>query len=166
VVVISDGDRVEPLMRVLGVGGGRLVQLELADHDRICAALQVLTHATVLAFGLALTRLDVDAAEINALAPPPHATLLAVLARILSGKPAVYWEIQAESEHGERAREALGQALNELAALVGDGDAGGFGRRLEELSAWFGEDLEPRREMCARMFGLTAGQKPGPKEMG
>ena len=107
----------------LGGAGG---ELTADEHDRIAAATQALTHAAVLAFGLALDDLDVDVAELAAVAPPPHATLLALLARIAAGHPEVYWDVQA----GQPVRGGPGRAAwrprPRLDELVDAGDEDGF----------------------------------------
>lgn len=165
VVVLSDGPRITDLLDLLTATGSRLVPVKVDEHDRICAATQVLTHAAVLVFGLALAKLDVGAARLNALATPPHATLLALLARIASGTPAVYWEIQSENRHGDRARAALGAALDELTGVVRSGDSGGFETLLRQVRDFLGADLPRNRALCARMFEMTAEGDPDPQRM-
>lgn len=152
VVVVRDGPRVRDLLWRIGEWGSRAVPVTAAQHDRAASALQVLPHAAVLAFGLALASLDVTAAELEALAPPPYRTMLALLARISSGAPEVYWDVQRANPSGQRAREQLAGALRELAGLVDQDDHGGFGATLDRLRGFLGSELGRYRALCARVF--------------
>src|SRR5205085_3465088 len=71
-VVIHDGPRARELLRLVSAWGGRVVSLGAERHDRLTAATQVLTHACVLAFRLALSELDLDVDELTSVAPPPY----------------------------------------------------------------------------------------------
>ena len=55
----------------------------------------------------ALAELDIDIADLDRIAPPPHAALLSLLARITSGAPEVYWDVQAANPYAPAARHAL-----------------------------------------------------------
>lgn len=150
VVVVHDGPRARELLRLIGEWGGRTVRVTAAGHDRTAAAVQALPHAAVLAFGLALAGLDMDVRELDALAPPPHRALLALLARIVSGAPEVYWDVQSANPAGDSARAQLAGALAQLAELVDHGDRAGFGVALQQLRDFLGPELGHYREVCAR----------------
>lgn len=117
-VVVHGGPQVREVLDLLAGRGGRLVLLTEDEHDRIAAATQALTHATVLAFGLALADLDVEVAELRDVAPPPHLALLALVARVTSGEPHTYWDIQASNPEAARARAALARSVRRLADVV------------------------------------------------
>jgi prephenate dehydrogenase len=151
-VVVRGGPRAEALLRLIETWGGRVVRMTEDEHDRRTAAAQALTHATVLAFGLALAELDVDIADLAAIAPPPHALLLALLARIASGAPAVYWDVQSANPRASHARAALARAVQALTTVVGDGDEAGFAAALERLRDLLGANLDRYRVDCARAF--------------
>ncbi|MFB7629933.1 prephenate dehydrogenase/arogenate dehydrogenase family protein [Streptomyces sp. NPDC056149] len=151
-VVVHDGEAAAELLRLLGEWGGRAVRVTAEEHDRLTAAAQVLTHATVLGFGLGLAELGVGARELAALAPPPHTTLLALLARIAAGSPEVYWDVQAAHPHGADARAALAAGLRRLADLVDRDDEAGFGTALDAVRDVLGDELTPHAEICVRLF--------------
>ncbi len=156
-VVIHDGPRTRALLRLVESWGGRAVRLGAHEHDRLAAATQALTHAAVLSFGLALARLGVGVAELAAVAPPPHATMLALLARIASGTPEVYWDVQSANPQAAAAREALAEGVRTLAGLLDDGRADGeaeFAAALGGLRDLLGPDLGFYRDTCAEMFGV------------
>ncbi|GIH63904.1 prephenate dehydrogenase/arogenate dehydrogenase family protein [Microbispora siamensis] len=154
-VVVHDGPRTRALLRLVETWGGRAVRLGAHEHDRLAAATQALTHAAVLSFGLALARLGVGVAELAAVAPPPHATMLALLARIASGTPEVYWDVQWANPQAAAARQALAEGVRTLAGLL-DGRADGeaeFAAALGRLRDLLGPDLGFYRDTCAEMFG-------------
>ncbi|MFK0295211.1 prephenate dehydrogenase/arogenate dehydrogenase family protein [Streptomyces sp. NPDC090442] len=151
-VVVHDGEAASELLRLLAGWGGREVRVDADEHDRLTAAAQVLTHASVLGFGLGLAELGVNAGELAAIAPPPHTTLLALLSRIASGSPEVYWDVQAAHPHAAGARTALASGLRRLADLVERGDEAGFGAALDDVRDFLGGELAPHAEICAQLF--------------
>ncbi|MCX6475640.1 prephenate dehydrogenase dimerization domain-containing protein, partial [Rhodococcus sp. (in: high G+C Gram-positive bacteria)] len=103
--------------------GASVAVMDADRHDRLAAATQVLTHASVLAFGVALAELGVSADELLAVAPPPHRTLLALLARVAGGEPEVYWDVQAGNPYAGATRKALFDAtaqVDRAAETLGD----------------------------------------------
>ncbi len=151
-VVVHDGQRAQELLEVLRDRGGRIVELGAGEHDSLAATTQALTHATVLAFGLALAELEADVAELGALAPPPHTTLLALLARITSAAPETYWDVQAANAHAAPARAALAAGMRRLADVVDAGDAGEFAAMLEELRGVMGSERDDYGDVCRQLF--------------
>jgi prephenate dehydrogenase len=150
-VVVRDGPGVAPLLELIGRRGGHVVPVSAETHDRLAAATQVLTHAAVLVFGFALADLGLPAAELRALAPPPHAMLLGLLARICAGTPEVYWDVQAGNPFAWEARDAPAGSLRRLADLI-EGGQEEFAAALGELRAFLGDDLEHHLQACVRAF--------------
>ena len=154
-VVVHDGPRAQELLEVLRDCGGRIVELGAHQHDALAATTQALTHATVLAFGLALVELDVDVGELGAVAPPPHTTLLALLARIASAAPETYWDVQAANAQSASARAALATGLRRLADVVDAGGPDEFAALLEDLREVMGPELDAYGDVCRRLFEVT-----------
>ena len=88
------------------------------------------------------------AEELVALAPPPHLTLLALLARIASGEPETYAEVQT-NPHAPRARAALAAAAGGMV----DAD---FAPLLERARRRLGPEAEAFEHACERLFALEA----------
>ncbi|MEV6603037.1 prephenate dehydrogenase dimerization domain-containing protein [Kutzneria sp. NPDC051319] len=151
-VVVHDGPAAAELLGLLAEWGGRPVLVDAERHDRLTAAAQVLTHASVLGFGLALEELGADIDDLTAIAPPPHATLLALLARIAAGTPEVYWDIQAANPYAAGTRGALAASVRRLADLIDGADEAGFTAALGRLGALFGDSLDEHRDTCAHLF--------------
>jgi 4-amino-4-deoxyprephenate dehydrogenase len=148
-VLVRDGRAARELLGLLEEWGARVVLVPAGEHDRIAGATQALTHAAVLAFGLALAELGSD---VSAPGPPPHATLLALLSRIAGGTPEVYWDVQAANPYAARSRAALAGGLRRIAELVEGADEAGFTAALTEVRGLFGANLDRHRAVCARVF--------------
>ncbi|MGW0176297.1 prephenate dehydrogenase/arogenate dehydrogenase family protein [Rhodococcus sp. NPDC003322] len=133
-------------------GWGARVRVTTADrHDRMCAAMQALTHAAVLAFGLALADLDVDADETAALAPPPFTALSALLARIARGTPEVYRDVQTANPYAPAAREALALAVSRMSDACA-ADASAFAEMLADAATPLGDRARGYADLCAGLF--------------
>ncbi len=150
-VELRGGPRSAEFLRLLTMAGATTVTVTADRHDRLAAATQALTHAAVLSFGAALAELDVTVDELAALAPPPHATLLALLARIAAGTPEVYWDVQSANPFAETARAALsaGTAAVDLAVDKGEDQFTGL---LASMRSVLGDQLSTYSAHCARMF--------------
>ncbi|WP_441245320.1 prephenate dehydrogenase/arogenate dehydrogenase family protein [Kitasatospora sp. McL0602] len=151
-VVVQDGPLVRELIGLVESWQGKVVEVTEREHDRLAAATQALTHATVLSFGLALTELDITIGELRAVAPPPHDTLLALLARIAGGTPEVYWDVQSANPQAPSARSGLAASIRRVADLVEAGDETGFEHLLGRLKGFLGPELDHYRDTCARIF--------------
>lgn len=163
-VVLRGGPLVEELLGLVAASGGRIVRMDAERHDRLAAASQALTHATVLAFGQALSELDVEIEELAAVAPPPHATLLALLARITSGTPEVYWDVQFANPLAGSARDALARGVDRLRDLAREGDEEDFAHHLDAVSGVLGDRLPHYRDVCADLFTRMPGALPATPE--
>ncbi|QNS09216.1 prephenate dehydrogenase/arogenate dehydrogenase family protein [Streptomyces xanthii] len=151
--VVTDGPAVRDLLALIADWGGQVVETTPDEHDRQTAAQQAATHAAVLAFGLALGELGADVAALRATAPPPHRTLLELLARVASGTPEVYWDVQAANPHAEAARQAVGRGLERLGRAVAGHRPEAFEALFDELRSTLGErNLTELADACADSF--------------
>jgi 4-amino-4-deoxyprephenate dehydrogenase len=149
-VVVRDGRRGRALRALIEQWGARVVTVTADQHDRVAAAAQALTHAAVIAFGAALAELNVDIADLDRMGPPPHTALLSLLARIASGAPEVYWDVQAANPHAPAARRALARGVSRLTDVVDDGDCAAFGDLLDRLCGVLGPLHGAYRERSAK----------------
>ncbi|MFD6323162.1 prephenate dehydrogenase/arogenate dehydrogenase family protein [Streptomyces sp. NPDC058442] len=151
-VVGTEGPGTDRLLRLVGSWGAVVVRVEAAEHDRLAGATQALTHAAVLGFGLALSQLGSPVAQLRSVAPPPATTLLALLARITSGAPEVYWDVQHANPEAAAARKALADGVRRIADAVEGGRAADFEAVLDEVRGCLGADLAHFRDTCALLF--------------
>lgn len=155
-VPYREGVRTAAFLDFVSTAGAKLVVMDADAHDRACAALQAATHAAVLAFGLALRAANHDVATLEPISPPPHRTLLALLARILAADPEVYRDIQTANPYAAEMRRKLGESLHLLEAVTATGDPDAFARMLDDLKPLLGERANDYAEMCAALFGSAA----------
>lgn len=151
-VLLRQGPRARELLRLIGTWGGQVVHVSGDEHDSLAAASQVLTHAVVLSFGFALQELGVSVKELGAVAPPPHVTMLALLARIADGTPEVYWDVQSANPEASRGREALLRGVRRLMDLTEARDVEAFTSAVTELRGVLGPDLGVYADVCAQSF--------------
>ena len=149
-VVVRNGWRGRALRGLIEQWGARVVTVTADQHDRLAAAAQALTHAAVIGFGAALAELDVDIADLDRMGPPPHTALLSLLARISSGAPEVYWDVQAANPYAPAARRALARGVSRLTSVVEDGDRAAFGDLLDRLCGVLGPLRGVYRERSAQ----------------
>jgi prephenate dehydrogenase len=154
-VVVRDGPRARALLSAIGRRGSRVVELGADEHDRIAAVTQALTHAAVLAFGLALDELGVAVEDLGSVATPPHLTLLALLARITSGEPETCWDVQASNPHARRARAALAEGLATIAGAADHGTGADFAAILERAHDRLGPDCDAYTRICEELFDVA-----------
>jgi prephenate dehydrogenase len=157
-VLVHDGARARALLDAIASRGGRVAMVGADEHDRVVAATQALTHAAVLAFGLALETLDIPVEDRTALATPPHVALLALLARVSSGAPQTYWEVQADNPHARQARTALAAGLATVARAADRGAGADFAAILERAQESLGADADTYARMCRTL--LAAARPP------
>jgi 4-amino-4-deoxyprephenate dehydrogenase len=154
-VVVRDGRRARALLDTVASHGARVTELSADEHDRGAAVTQALTHAAVLAFGVALDELDVSVDELGAIAPPPHLTLLALLARVAAGQPETYWDVQAGNPHARRARTALAAGVAAVADAADHGTGDDFAAVVERARAGLGPDGDAYAGICERLFAVA-----------
>ena len=152
VVTLAGGPRAQSFLELVTGWGGELVYLEAAEHDRIVASVQAATHLSILAFGLALKELGTDVQKLGALSTPPHLTLLALLARMASGVPEVYWDIQAGNPHAAEARAALRQGIERLTTAIESRDEARFADLLAEMQTFLQDEKGELSRLCAEIF--------------
>ncbi|TQF68471.1 prephenate dehydrogenase [Rhodococcus spelaei] len=151
-VVHHPGAAVEVFLDLLRRAGATVVPVTAAEHDRLCAATQAATHASVLALGLALADLDAGTEASLAAAPPPHTLTLALLARITLGSPAVYWDVQAANPFAREARAALAAGLDRLSRVCESGTEAEFAALMAQARGRLGEHAPHYGDLCAALF--------------
>jgi prephenate dehydrogenase len=151
-VVVREGPTGSALVVAMKAAGATVVEVSAEGHDRQTAAIQAATHAAVLAFAMALQALGYRPSEAAALWAPPHTTLLALVARIVSGEPEVYRDIQVGNPFAEAARAALGQACAELDQLVKTNDPAAFAELFQSLSGSLGTQQAGLGVQCRKLF--------------
>lgn len=123
VVPYSAGERARRFTDLLAERGAHLAELSPSAHDQATVALQALPHLVTLAYTQVVARLGIDLDELVDLAPPPASALLALAARIASGNPHVYSEIQEANPYAAAGRTSLADELTRLSEACTDPEA-------------------------------------------
>ena len=140
-IIIRDGPLVEHLSGILKLTSADLVVVTAENHDRICSITQAAAHAAIISFGLAIMKSGVSHEELVRLAPPPCVTLLALLARVASGSPEVYWDVQFANPQAAESRTNLIQSAGLLDQMIEDGDIAAFEIAISEIASYFDSSL-------------------------
>lgn len=150
---VSDNNRWPGWFRnVLAATGCCPVPIKANDHDRLTAGMQVATHAAVLAFGATMVELGLDMDQVARLAPPPHMTMLALLARIVSGEPHVYHDIQHCHPLAGETRAAMISGLQRLEATAAIGDPVAYAAFIEPMVSMVSRSPTSLTRLCRRLF--------------
>jgi len=112
-----------------------VVEMELAEHDRLMAWILGLSHALSLVFTEALRSGGVPIEDLARLASTTFDEQLRVARRVVSENPALYFEIQHLNPQGREVLTALHDAVARLAALIEDGDEAAFVHLMQTGSA-------------------------------
>ena len=155
VVEVSSGPRASGFVSMLERWGARVTYMTAEQHDVGTAAVQVATHAAILAFGATLSRLGYDVGTGMAIATPPHMALLALLARIVDADPEIYWKIQTSNPMAEVVRKSLAAGVQDLDAAAASGDFARFRSLLSSSREVLEPELQRLAELCAELFAAT-----------
>lgn len=158
-VELAAGPRSAAMIGLLESWGARVERVGAEAHDALTAAIQVATHAAVLAFGSALRELGYKTDPGLRLATPPHQLMLALLSRIVDANPAVYAEIQRCHPQGEAVRQAMRRALATVSAGAQDPAADAMHRLFEELRLLLSPAQSQLRDLSDRVIALAAGRR-------
>jgi prephenate dehydrogenase len=146
------GPRTAAFLALVEKWGSRVTVLSPEGHDRAMAAIQVATHAALVSFGAALHGLGFQVDELRHVTTPPHRLMLAALARLATGNPEVYWEIQHSNPFAAEARRALQDGVGRLVDVTGRGDAEAWRGLLGDCRQALGGEAEAFAALCAELF--------------
>jgi 4-amino-4-deoxyprephenate dehydrogenase len=163
-IEVLGGDRSRQFAQTLRSLGASVEAMSAEAHDRLTAAVQVATHAAVVAFGAALLEMNFDAEKSLAITSPPHLLLLSLLSRINTATPEVYWEIQHYHPHAAVVRAGLRRAI---AALDDASDAespAGYERLFELVRLMLAPKQDMLRETSSRLTAEARSKATGPTQ--
>lgn len=153
IIDVRRGPITDAFTKLLESWGSHTIWYTAEEHDRHTAILQALTHAAILAFGMALQNLDYDLEVVEPIMPPPHRTLLALVGRMLNADPEVYWDIQSSNPYAAEGRRVFETCAGEFSKLVDSQGQPAFDKLLNSVSNIFEPaQLVKYQETCARIF--------------
>lgn len=152
VVPLQTGDKTSIFLSLLRNWGATVKELTANEHDRATAQLQSLTHSTIMAFGLALIKGGYDIKQLLSIAPPPHKVMLSLIARIISGSPDVYREIQISNPYASNVRENLADSVNLIDNLIAQGSQADFADLFDKFEVLLADERYFLTEQCKLLF--------------
>lgn len=122
-----------------------LVDIELAEHDRLMAWVLGLSHALNVAFGAALAESGADAEELASISSTTFQRQLGIAADVGGENPELYFEIQHLNPYENQVLAALSAAAERLRSAVGSGDRDAFVDLMQRGAQWTRAHRDARR---------------------
>jgi prephenate dehydrogenase len=117
------GERWLPWLRgMLETNGARVVETTPETHDTMMAWVQVLTHLSTLAMGLALGESGASMAELDRFSTPVFRAKMAMMEKIFQGSPPLYAEIIASNPRTPEVLDLWDGAMEALRQAAGKRD--------------------------------------------
>jgi chorismate mutase/prephenate dehydrogenase len=117
--------------------GAELVDAEPEEHDRMMAAVQVLTHFGILTMGMALARSGHALERTLAFMSPIYRLEVSMVGRLFSQSPDLYREIVMRNPFGAELRARFVEEARDLERIIGEADGAAFLQRFAETRAYF-----------------------------
>lgn len=132
-----------------------------AEHDRVMALVQVLTHFQTQVLGLSLSRCGISLDESLRLTSPAYLMELYVAARHFAQAPELYGPIEMGNPESEAITRVFCAAARELADVLRAHDQAGFEAIFHEVRRYFGafttEAVEQSSFLIDRMIERAMG---------
>ena len=151
-IEVNGGPISTHFLSMIRQAGSSVVAFSAEEHDRNTAATQVATHAAILAFGMTLIKMDYKSDLAEPIWTPPHKTLLALLARVLSADPEVYRDIQASNPYAEEARNAMKDSLIKLDHSITGAGHEEFDELFKQLKTLLNSNMESLSGLSQTIF--------------
>jgi chorismate mutase/prephenate dehydrogenase len=143
VIVYCDGRQPEAyqwLLQQLQVWGATLHHTDPQEHDQNMAFIQALRHFTTFAYGLNLSKEQVDLSELLALSSPIYRLELAMVGRLFAQDAQLYADIIMSSPNNLALIKRYYQRFGDAIALLEHDDKTAFMNSFAEVKQWFGDD--------------------------
>jgi prephenate dehydrogenase len=159
VVEIAGGPKSRQMLSLIESWGAHCEILSVEGHDGMTAAVQVATHAAVIAFGAVLLDLGYDVEACLGLATPPHRLMMALLSRIVHANPEVYADIQKYHPESPAVWQAMSRAVAVMQGFVSVGEADPFPRLFQDLRGALSTRREELKAMSDRVIREVSGSR-------
>ena len=126
------------VVRMFQARGLSVQETTPANHDRMMAVVQVLTHFQTQVLGLTLARLGTSLEETLRFTSPAYLMELYVTARHFDQSADLYGPIEMRNPATGHVTAAFGEAAREVAEILADADRDRFRALFEEVRAFFG----------------------------
>jgi chorismate mutase/prephenate dehydrogenase len=113
-----------------------LVELDLAEHDRLMAWVLGLSHALNLVFAATLAGAEIPAERLAEISSTTFGRQLRIAAAVVAENPRLYFEIQRLNPNQRGVVEGLRRVLDELDSALRKGDEAGFVTLMQRGRRW------------------------------
>ncbi len=139
-IPVNPGEKYEKFKETLKELGGRVLEMEAEEHDKIMSVTQSLTHFILLTFLSSLNSMS-EVEKAKDLSTPMFQKLLDLSEAFLSGDPKVCGDIQTENRYSHMARSAVREACRSLDADLQVENTG----VIEEIFENARENIDPEK---------------------
>ncbi len=137
----GSGSRTEAFLTIFRAEGAKVTIATPAEHDKMVAVVQGLTHFVTLTMARTLRRLDIDIRATQEFTSPVYQIELALVGRLLSQDPALYADILQQNPAVPAVLDACRKSAEELAAVVASQDP-------EQFAAFFSDNSRHLGAYC------------------
>jgi prephenate dehydrogenase len=146
-----------PVIRRLYEDNGAHIEImDAAEHDRIMAVVQGLTHFAYISIGSVFMELEFDVVRSRRFMSPMYDIMLDLVGRILAQNPYLYAMIQMNPEVAKVHRTYIDQC-NRVAEMVKMKDIEGFVNNMKKAAVHFG-DTESALRRSEKLIGTKIAE--------
>jgi len=146
-----------PVIRSLYEENGAHIEImDAAEHDRMMAVVQGLTHFAYISIGSVFMELEFDVARSRRFMSPMYDIMLDLVGRILAQNPYLYAMIQMNPEVAKVHRVYIDKC-NRMADMVKNKDIEGFVNNMKKAAAHFG-DTESALRGSEKLIGTKIAE--------
>jgi prephenate dehydrogenase len=136
--------------------GAHIEIMDAAQHDRMMAVIQGLTHFAYISIGTVFRELEFEVANSRRFMSPTYDIMLDFVGRILAQNPYLYAMIQMNPEVAEVHRTYISQC-KQLAEMVKKKDVEGFVDLMKKAASHFG-DTESALRRSEKLIGTKIAE--------
>ena len=129
-----------------------VTEAEAAQHDRVMAVVQVLTHFQTQVLGLTLARLGIPLDETRGFTSPAYLLELYVAARHFAQDPGLYGPIEMRNPGTPEVAATFTAVARELGDVLARGDQAAFAARFDEVRQFFGPFTDEALEQSSYLI--------------
>ncbi len=133
----SSGEWLDVMRSIFQGDGAKIEVMTPAEHDRVMAVVQALTHFAYIGIGASLEALDFDVERSRRFMSPVYEIMLDFVGRILDQSPDLYASIQGNPFAREVRDTFIAQCMR-LSDRIDAGDLEGFQDIMREAALHFG----------------------------
>lgn len=133
VVVIDLGNEraTEMARQLFAATTAQVVEMSLAEHDRLMAEVLGLSHAINIVFGAALAEGGQDEGRLDRISSATFSAQTRVTRAVVNENPQLYYEIQSLNPNSEEALSRFAYALDRLRTALARGDRQAFAELMQ-----------------------------------